>query len=217
MVTLPAMFAGLIMPALTAAYATHDFERYRRVQQRAFDFLLMMALPIIGVTLFVATPLMRLVTGEGFADAGNVLRILILATGVIFVGTLFGNAIVAVNLQKRMIWGYVVVAVVSLTGYFIFIPRYGYYGAAWVTVLSEFLITTISFTMVYRRTHQGLNMNLAVRALTATLIMMGTLWLARDMAWYVLVIGGTVIYITSLLAFRAITKSEVKEILNLHS
>lgn len=217
MVTLPAMFAGLVMPALTAAYAARDFERYRRVQQRAFDFLLMMALPIIGATLFVATPLMRLVTGEGFADAGNVLRILILATGVIFVGTLFGNAVVAVNLQKRMIWGYVVVAIVSLTGYFIFIPRYGYYGAAWVTVLSEFLITTISFMMVYRRTHQGLNMNLAVRALTATLIMMGALWLARGMAWYILVIGGAIVYITSLLAFRAITKSEVKEILNLRS
>ena len=217
MVTLPAMFAGLVMPVLTAAYAARDLERFRRVQQRAFDFLLMLGLPIVGATLFIATPLMRFVTGAGFDAAGNVLRILILATGVIFVGTLFGNAIVAVNLQKRMIWGYVFVAVISLTGYFLFIPQYGYYGAAWVTVLSEFLITSISFALVYRRTRQGLNFKFATKAIIATLIMMGALWLTRSLPWYVLLVGGTIVYILSLLAFRAITKSEIKEMLTLRS
>ncbi|MFA6198018.1 MAG: flippase [Patescibacteria group bacterium] len=217
MVTLPAMFAGLVMPVLTAAYAMRDMERFRRVQQRAFDFLLMLGLPIVGATLFVATPLMRFVTGAGFDAAGNVLRILILATGVIFVGTLFGNAIVAVNLQKRMIWGYVFVAVVSLTGYFLFIPQYGYYGAAWVTVLSEFLITTISFALVYRRTRQGLNFKFAIKAIIATLIMMSAIWLTRDLPWYLLLVGGTAVYVLSLLAFRAITKEEVKEIIRLRS
>lgn len=217
MVTLPAMFAGLVMPVLTAAYAARDLERFRRIQQRAFDFLLMLGLPIVGATLFVATPLMRFVTGAGFDAAGNVLRILILATGVIFVGTLFGNAIVAVNLQKRMIWGYVFVAVVSLTGYFLFIPQYGYYGAAWVTVLSEFLITSISFALVYRRARQGLNFKFAIKAIIATLIMMGAIWLTRDLPWYLLLIGGTAVYVLSLLASRAITKEEVKEILTLRS
>jgi O-antigen/teichoic acid export membrane protein len=217
MVTMPAMFAGLVMPVLTAAYAARDLDRFRRVQQRAFDFLLMLGLPIVGATVFIATPLMRFVTGAGFDAAGNVLRILILATGVIFVGTLFGNAIVAVNLQKRMIWGYVFVAAISLTGYFLFIPQYGYYGAAWVTVLSEFLITSISFTLVYRRTRQGLNLKFATKAIVATLIMMGALWLTRSLPWYLLLIGGAVVYILALLAFRAITKNEIKEMLTLRS
>lgn len=217
MITLPAMFAGLVMPVLTAAYAQRNLDRFRHVQQRAFHFLSLLALPLIVGTMFIAEPLMRFVAGSEFSEAGSILRILIIATGVIFVGSLFGNTVVAVNKQRSMIMAYVIVAIVSLGGYLTIIPRFGNYGAAWMTVISELSITIASFIVVYRQTKQGLEFSGFLRALLAAAVMAGVLWLTHSWHWLAMLTLGVVAYGVAVIAFRAITNADLKEILSLRS
>ncbi len=215
LVTIPAMFAGLIMPLITAAYVVKDFERFRFIVQRAFDFLAMMALPLIGGTIFIATPLMVLVAGGEFSAAGSVLKILVVATGIIFIGSLFGNAVVAVNRQKPMIWVYLAVAAISLTGYLILIPRYSYYGAAGVTVASETMIMLGSYFMVNHAARLKLRLGKVGKMALATAVMSGALWLSRDLSWLWLVPIGLGVYVICLYLFRVVSKAELKEILSL--
>ncbi|MBU0707984.1 flippase [Patescibacteria group bacterium] len=213
--TLPAMFAGLIMPLLTAAYAVRNFDRFRQIIQKSVNFLFILALPLIIGTQFIAEQLMVLVAGGEFVGSGAVLRILIVATGIIFIGALFGNAVVSINKQKPMILAYLIVAIVSLAGYIILIPRYSFYGAAYMTIASEFLIMLTSFYMVYRTTKARLNFNIMGRALLASLFMTIILWFTRDLHWVLLVFIGILSYASSLYLLKGVTKNDITEILSL--
>jgi len=148
--SLPFMFAGLILPILTAAWSVRNLDHFNRVMQKSFDAMVMLALPLIIGAQLVAEPLMTLIAGKNFAPAGAVLKILILATGFIFIGCLASHAVIALDKQKNIIGAYLFTALTALIGYLVFIPLYSYFGAAWVTVYSEFAIAAFSLYVVIK-------------------------------------------------------------------
>ncbi len=150
--TIPAMVAGLLMPLLAAAYAGQQQDRLREILQRAVDTVGLLAIPLAIGTGFVARQVMLLVGGPEYVGAANALTLLMIATAAIFYGNLFANTVVAVNAQRRMLWGYAGVAVVSLVGYFLTIPRWGMAGAATMTVVSEVGVTLVALYFIYRAT-----------------------------------------------------------------
>jgi len=210
----PAMFAGLIMPILSNAFARHDHERFQRVLQRSFDSMLLLAVPLVIVTEFTATGIMSAVDSR-FIASGHVLQIIIIATGSIFIGTLFGNAVVAINRQRSMIAVYLIVAIVALTGYFLTIPRFGYFGAAWMTVVSELLMTVLAARLVLRKTGSRLHFGVAGRVLAAGAVMAFVLWVSREFPWPALLALGTATYAAGVIGFRAMSLATIKEIVQL--
>ena len=52
-------------------------------------------------------------------------------------GMTFGHIVLAINRQKEALIVYGSDAMLSITGYLIFIPKYGWLGAVWVTIFSE--------------------------------------------------------------------------------
>lgn len=213
--TIPAMFAGLAMPVLTAAYAQKNMERFRRVLNKAFDFLVLMAVPMAVGTYFLAKPIMLFIGGQEFEASGPVLQIIIIATATIFVGTLFGNAVVAVNQQKKIIWAYAGIAIVSVAGYLILIPRYTYFGAAWVTVASELLITASSIYVVYRATKIIPSLNLFFKTILASVIMGVMLFLFQGQSLFLLLILSPLVYVLTLYFLKAISKETLLEIIRI--
>lgn len=156
--TVPAMVAGLLMPLLAAAYAGQQQDRLRDILQRAVDTVGLLAIPLAIGTGFVSRQVMLLVGGPEYAGAANALTLLMIATAAIFYGNLFANTVVAVNAQRRMLWGYAAVAVVSLVGYLFTIPRWGMTGAATMTVVSEVGVTLVALYFIYRATTVRLRM-----------------------------------------------------------
>lgn len=213
--TIPAMFAGLAMPVLTVAYAQKDLLRFRKVLNKAFDFLVMLAVPLAVGTYFLAKPIMLFIGGREFAPSGPVLRILIVATAIIFVGNLFGNAVVAVNQQKKILWAYAAIAIVSVIGYLTLIPSYTYFGAAWVTVASEFLITASAIFVVYKATKITLSLEMLFKTILASMVMGATLFLLQGQSLLILLIISPLVYILILYMLKAISKETLLDILRI--
>jgi O-antigen/teichoic acid export membrane protein len=213
--TFPMMFAGLLLPVLTAAWAEKNLEKFKRIMQKAFDFLITLALPIIFGTFLLGERLMSFVAGPDFATSGTILKILILAAGMIFVGTLFGHLVVAVKKQRAMIWGYAVVATVCLAGYAIFIPRYSYWAAAWITVLSEGAIALLTFIVTYRATRLAPSGIIFIKSILASLIMSLAIYFLINLNLLLLIILGTAVYFTVLYFMKGFTKETLAEILKL--
>ena len=178
--TFPHMFMGLVMPILTAAWITADKERFKKSMQRTFDFLILLAIPMVLGSVPLADRIMRILAGNDFKEAGTVLPILMLATGFIFIGTLFTYTLVILEKQKPMLIFYFSAAVLSLAGYFAFIPKYSYFGAAWVTVAIEAFIALSAFLITYNLTKVKLNLANTGKTLTASLIMLAFTWLIRN-------------------------------------
>ncbi len=150
--TLPYLFSGIILPILTYNWAKNNKARFKEIFQNAFDTMSLITFPMIAGTLILADQIMLFVAGEEFTDSSQVLRMLIFATGIIFIGNLFSHAIVAINQQKKVIPIYIATAILSLAGYLYFIPRYSIYGAAGMTIAAEFTISFLIFLMIYKKT-----------------------------------------------------------------
>lgn len=148
--TVPFMFAGIVLPILATSWLEQNKDAFKKIMQRSFDLMVMLAIPFVVGAQFLAEPVMRLVAGSDFAVSGASLKVLSLATGFIFFGVIFSHAIIALEKQKQVIWVYVFVSLTSLLGYLIFIPKYSYMGAAWMTVYSEVAMTIFTAYYVWR-------------------------------------------------------------------
>jgi len=215
--TFPAMFAGLTIPVLTYTYTKQDAERFKRVLRKAFDFLVLISLPMVVGTYFIAEPVINFIAGVEFAASAKVLQILIVATGIIFVGNLFGHTVVVINKQKQILWAYAAIAVISVVGYLIFIPKYSYFGAAWITVVSELLITLASIYVVWKNTKISPSLGLFSKAFLASIGMGTGLFFLTGQSLLVMMIGGGLIYLLILLLLKGFSKEMIKEIISLKS
>jgi O-antigen/teichoic acid export membrane protein len=217
LISFPFMFIGVLMPLLARYWAIKKEKEFHELMQRAFDFLAIVAWPLVFGTLLLATPIMTLVAGDEFAASGPVLMILILATAVIFLGTLFSHIIVALGKQKKMIWGYVATAAVSLALYLIFIPRFGMYAAAWITVLSESMIALLTYAVVYFSIKWRPSFKISNRALISAALMAAAVYFTKPYSPHLLVsvLIGAGIYAIALFAFRGISKELILEMINI--
>ncbi len=211
--TFPAMFAGLVLPMLAANWASHDTERFKRVLRKGFDTMSMVAIPLVVGTMFLAKPIMDLIAPE-FRDSAALLKLLIVATGTIFIGNLFGNTVVAINKQRTMMWLYLAVAAVSLTGYMVFIPRYSYFGAAWMTIASEFMVTISAALIVSITSKAWPSLIVFGKALVASGLMAVVLWLLDGQGWWLGLLSGGLVYVAGLFMLKAITRDTIREIIS---
>ena len=211
--TLPFMFAGLILPILTAEWAGRNLIKFNRVLQKSLDAMIMLALPLIIGAQLTASPLMILIAGEDFAQSGLILKILILAIGFIFIGCLMSHAVIALDKQKNIIGAYIFTALTSLIGYLIFIPRFSYYGAAWVTVYSELAIALFSFYIVIKYSQFKPNPAIFFKSLAASLIMaLGVYLLIGKLNLIIIILLAAIIYLFCLYLFKALTKKDFKNL-----
>jgi O-antigen/teichoic acid export membrane protein len=208
LITLPFIFAGIVLPILTQSWLT-DRERFKRIMQKSFDLMMIFTLPLVVGAQFVAGRLMILVAGSDFAASGVVLRVLILAAGIIFLGTIFSHAIIAVDQQKKIIKAYVFTALTALAGYLIFIPRFSYFGAAWVTIYSELSIAIAAFWLVKKQSGFRPDLRVSIKAGLATLMMATSIYPLRNQNLFLLVATAGLIYCGALYLFRGIKKEDI--------
>lgn len=175
--TLPFMFAGLILPILTTAWLEKKLESFQKILQKSFDFMAIMAIPLLVGTQFLSKNIMISIAGRDFAEAAPILQVLIFSVAAIFLGTIFTHATIAINKQKKLIGFYAFTSASSLLAYLILIPRYSYFGAAAVTIYSEVMIMFFSAYCVYKYSRFLPNLLVSGKSLIASLVMGAFLYL----------------------------------------
>lgn len=212
--TFPHMFMSLLLPLLTTSWLKGDQQSFRKFSQHSFDFFILLVLPMMAISWLFGKKLMILLAGPGFAASGPILNILILATASIFFGTLFTYLVVALGAQKEMIKYFLLTALIALVGYFFFIPRYSYWGAAYMTVLVELLMVVFAAWLVHRKLKLGLDYRILKKGLGAVLFMSLVLWFFRSAALWWAIPLALLIYAAGLCALKVVDKSWFNIMLN---
>lgn len=164
LVTLPFMYCGVLLPMISNAWAKGEKDRFQELLRNSYTVMLMLAVPMVTGTIVLGERIMAFVAGKEFAASGDILKILMLAVGMIFFGTVSSHAIIAVNKQRYMLRWYIIIAITTCAGYLLFIPRYGMYAAAWLTVFAETfvaLVTTL-VSLMASKTKIALNPTLKI-------------------------------------------------------
>lgn len=215
--TFPHMFMSLILPIFTAAWISQNKERLKNSLQHSFDFFSIVSVAIILGTWLVSTPLMVLLAGQDFAASGPVLNILILATAAIFFGTLFTYLVVALGLQKQMVKYFLAAAIVGLIGYFSFIPRFSYWGAAYMTLFVELLIVGFAFFVVRKNVYLTLNFKVLIKSIIAAIVAWFVVSPFKDNNIILAALLAGFIYIIVLFLTKAVGRQLIKEVFNKQS
>lgn len=194
LISLPILFMSLVLPPLSRSFSEDDKQKFGQLLQKAWDGLCLFTLPMVAGTLVLAKPIISLIAGPGYEPASGVLQILIVATGIIFLGSLFTHAIVAVNEQKNMIVYYLIAAIVAVILYIKFIPVYSYYAAAITTVIAELLISLAAFYKVKRKASFNLSLTSFGKTLSASIFMAAAIYYLPAWPLFILIPAGAAIY-----------------------
>ncbi|MEK7189928.1 MAG: polysaccharide biosynthesis C-terminal domain-containing protein, partial [Patescibacteria group bacterium] len=203
---------GIILPHLTSSWHT-DRAKFNHYFHRAFDFMSIIGLPFVLGGIYLAKPAMAFLAGAEFAESGTYLQILLIALFAIFFGALSGHAIVSLNKQKTMIWGYIITAALTLAGYFIFIPRYGAIGAGWMTVFSEILILIFTFAMVEKTIRLWPSFAIFNKSLISSVAMLAAIYFIPMPHFIYSLILAVLTYCFVLFLLKGFTKQMIVELI----
>ncbi len=208
----PTMFIGLIMP-LMSKYAFSSREKFKKITQKTLDILLIFIIPLLIGTVFLSPQIITLIAGQSFILSANVLNILIVAVGIIFLGGLFSNMIISLEKQESLIYIYGLGAALNLAANLVFIPKYSYYGAAGTTVLTELIVTALMVVVLYQTLKSFLSFNLLIKCALAGLVMAVLLYFLAGWNLFILIISAGLVYFGFLWLIGGFSTKEVLAIL----
>lgn len=212
LITIPFMYAGILLPILSGMRAKNDTTQFSSMISRSLELMFLLIAPLMMGVWTLGPQLMAAVAGDEFFSSGRVLGILVIAVGFIYLNTITSHAIVALQVQRKMIPVYCVVAISTLIGYLILIPRFGMWGAAWLTVGSELAICAASTIVAYRAHPFRLHGRRLFGIIAATLVMGSLVWPLREYPLYFPLSVGVISYTLCVFLFGGVTKEMLKQL-----
>ena len=146
----PISIMTTVAPVIAAAWPD-DRGRLLRATRLASELIAVASFGALAFTIVGAKDLVRLVFGPGFVAAAPALPILAAAFVFICYGYLTDNVLLVIGMQRRMLWLTLGALIVNVVGNLLLIPPLGFLGAAWMTLVTEVLVSLVSFAVIQRR------------------------------------------------------------------
>ncbi|MEI9966461.1 MAG: flippase [Candidatus Moraniibacteriota bacterium] len=209
LVFFPAMVAGLILPLLSRFIYT-DRARFEEIANKTFKVFILIVLPLMVGTFFLAPQIIAIVSGGSFALSVPVLRILIFALACIFFGQYFNMLLIVSNAQRKLMTALLFVAVFNIGLNLFFIPRYSYIGSAFTSVATELLVVILTSILVWRHVRFFPSLRHAEKALFSAAVMALALFFLAPVSFLLAGLIGTLLYAGCLWLTRAVSLSELQ-------
>lgn len=205
----PAAFSGLVLPLLASSVGTDKFKIFFK---KSLDFLIIAALPLSVGGFILSQKIALLLGGVDFLAASLPIKILMIAMFFVFLGNLFGNVIIALDKQKKMVYVYGIGVFISTIFNLIFIPRYSYLATSYVTLLTEAAVNSIMFFIIIKEIKYLPMDGIFLKAGLASFIMGAALvyFDGLGLNLFVLILMGAAVYAGALILFRGVTKDDLR-------
>lgn len=209
---IPSYFTLAIFP-LMSRYAKDSHDSLVRAYQLAIRLLVMVALPIAILVTLLATPLIRILGGAAFLpDSATALTLLIWSIPVGFVNSVTQYVLIAVGQQRFLTRAFVIGVTFNVVANLVMIPRYGFAGAAVVTILSEWSLLLPFYYAVRRHVAPMPWVDLLWRQGVAAAGMGLTAVLLRNQPW-IAAAASSLVYLALLLMLGAFRHPDIQRVL----
>lgn len=197
------MFGGLMMPALTSAFA-HDRASFPRVLGHTVDTAAIYGVGAVLILTPFAPQVLTLIAGADFAAGAAALVTISFAIGLSALAHVLRFALVAYERPRLVLEADAAACLLGFAAYFALIPRFSLLGAAAGTVIAEGC-SLLGMLRGLRRAGISLPspVNL-VKAVLAGLIAFGAIQACNRLAWPLALFVGVATYLTLLALTRAI-------------
>ena len=212
---LPAAVMTTMFPLIAAAYPA-NVPRVRRLFAAAITYVTMGTLPILAFTIVTADMLVELLFGAEFAESAGAVRVLMAAFVLVGVGYACGYTTTVLHLRGQFARYALVALIFNVAANFVVIPRYGFVGAAWITLATELLVLLLTLRAIIGRIGPSLDVGRLGRVVAASSVLALALVLARSLhaPLVALVVLAAALTPTLMLLVRAITVREARALLS---
>ncbi|MDQ1283829.1 MAG: Polysacc synt protein [Patescibacteria group bacterium] len=204
----PAMIVGLVLPIMSLNVFSNRVE-FESVANKTFKFFAIMTIPLVVGTLFLADGIIDLIGGAGFSESAYVLRILVFPLALIFFGHLFNAVLIVSNLQKKLMAVLGVAAFLNIGLNLIFIPKYSYVSAAYVSLATELAVVALAAGLVVKKVKYIPRLEKKGAVVFSGLLMAAYLFAFRNLNFFFLALSSAGVYFFLLWATRAVKTSEI--------
>lgn len=206
--------AGVISSSVTLALfprLSRGADRLEAAYRMALRVLLQVAFPLAAGIALLSEPIVALVGGrEYLPDSAVALAILIAYLPLSYANGLTQYVLIAAGRQRLLTLAFFAALIFNAVANLIAIPRFGYVGAAWVTVLSE-VVLLVPFQRAATRVAPGVSVVREARVpLLATLLMAPVVWWLRDAIHPIAaIVAGAIVYPLGLWSLGGISPEQV--------
>lgn len=208
LIMIGAAYFDAIFPVMSNYYAT-SLDSLRKLQSYTVKLMVTISLPMAAGGTILAKPIMDLVYGPTYNDGILTFQILIWVPALICLNMIYARGMWACNKQNAYLKIVTGQGVTNIGLNFTLIPSLGIQGAAISTVAAEclgFLFYYRGFNkVVYAPIH-----NVILKPLIAAIAMAMFLRLGKDLAVFILIPGGMLIYTIALYFMKGITVADVR-------
>jgi len=183
---------------------------------RSLDFSLLLGVPI-GLGIFaIADPLMVLLFGAEFAQAGPVLAVMGFVIICTYLNTVLGKYYVSTDRQNLWTWIMGMMVVLTIPLDLVLVPYFharsgvGALGGAYSYLVTEGLMMLAGLFFLPKGMLAWKDAWYALRVLLAGAVMAGAAWLLRDQLIVLPVLAGAAVYAILLLVLGLVNQSDLK-------
>jgi O-antigen/teichoic acid export membrane protein len=175
---------------------------------KATYYLLLLVGPVSLVICFMAKHLVLFVYGTQFMPAVESLRLLIWASVFMFMGSIYGAALISLDKEQGLIAIGVIALVVNMTTNFLAIPRWSYMGATLATLITEASVAALAYAFVSRALKGFSISSLMVKPVSVTLVLAVAMLMMRSCPWVLQAFLATLVYVLTVILIRAVQRED---------
>lgn len=208
----PAMIGGLLLPIFSRLrIGSEDPAAFRTTLDQAVTLFLLLAIPTSALLFFLAPVIIGVLGGPAFTPSIPILRILAVALGFLFFGTLFGSSLVALGAQRQLLLAAATLAAGNVLTNLLVIPRWSSLGAAWTTLATEGCSALWAYGIL--RHALGPLPRVVARWHIVSSGVLFVFFLLLPLPIVFRAVGGIALYLVSLLFFGVLTPANLKALL----
>ncbi len=210
----PAVVSHSLYPLFASLMAEGKLEEVRTILERYLRFMAAVALPMATGVMLLAGPIIKLLAGDEYAAAANILAVVVWAPAILFLYIVV-NSLVISQLTKFAVAITGANVVINIIGNLILLPRIGIMGAAIMTLVSESIQGLFYFYFVRKKITKFKFLVNLWQPFIASSVMGVVVYMLRDQFLLIPVIAGAVTYAVALLVLGFFSKDDLKFFMNL--
>jgi len=201
--SLYSVYLFAVFPVMSRFYVESS-ESLKFTYRRSIKYLIMVAIPLIFLVFFLAPEIIRIIYSEEYLKSVPALRILILASGFMFINGVTSNLLGSADRQVTVTKITGLGALFNVAVNLLLIPAFSFMGASVATVLTELLMTILFLRVVMGMGYgPGLDdLKSAWRLAVPSLISVIILMIPADPL--IRTVGFLIVYIVGIFIFRAV-------------
>jgi O-antigen/teichoic acid export membrane protein len=176
----PRILGYALIPTMAAVYATAP-QTVTALYRRGSKYLLVAGLPVAAFGVLASDRFLPVLFGDQYGPSIPAARVLLPAAALMFLSNFGETTLACINRWTSIVALSTIALVVNVALNLAWIPRWGYVGAAWATLLTEGAYFMMITATLFRLGHRPQWLKLTARPFAATLIFASVLWAARGL------------------------------------